>query len=134
MDGRGLWWCGRRGMEILDAVLALGYTFSTDDPLNSLGVILYGKKPKFKNEHGKLNNITTSTGLENYKGWWNSITAGDFDNDGDIDYIVGNLGTNSYYRGNEKNPVSIYGGDFAHNNRYVGVPSLYLDQGSPIKG
>jgi hypothetical protein len=40
--------------EVLDAVLALGYTFSTDDPLNSLGVILYGKKPKFKNEHGKF--------------------------------------------------------------------------------
>lgn len=40
--------------EILDAVLAIGYTFSTDDPLNSLGVILYGKKPKFKNEHGKF--------------------------------------------------------------------------------
>ncbi len=40
--------------EILDAVLALGYHFSTDDPLNSLGVILYGKKPKFKNDHGKF--------------------------------------------------------------------------------
>ena len=40
--------------EILDAVLALGYQFSTDDPLNSLGVILYGKKPKFKNDHGKF--------------------------------------------------------------------------------
>jgi len=40
--------------EILDAVLALGYTFSTDDPLNSLGVVLYGKKPKFKNDHGRF--------------------------------------------------------------------------------
>jgi hypothetical protein len=40
--------------EILDAVLALGYTFSTGDPLNSVGVVLYGKKPKFKNEHGKF--------------------------------------------------------------------------------
>jgi hypothetical protein len=40
--------------EILDAVLALGYTFSTDDPLNSLGVILYGKNPKFKNDGGKF--------------------------------------------------------------------------------
>lgn len=40
--------------EILDAVLALGYQFSTDDPLNSLGVILYGKAPKFKNEDGKF--------------------------------------------------------------------------------
>jgi hypothetical protein len=33
--------------EILDAVLRAGYQFSTDDPLNSLGVILYGKSPKF---------------------------------------------------------------------------------------
>jgi hypothetical protein len=40
--------------EVLDAVLAQGYQFSTDDPLNSLGVILYGKKPKFKNNAGKF--------------------------------------------------------------------------------
>lgn len=40
--------------EILDAVLRMGYQFSTDDPLNSLGVILYGKNPKFKNENGRF--------------------------------------------------------------------------------
>jgi hypothetical protein len=40
--------------EILDAVMALGYQFSTDDPLNSLGVILYGKNPRFKNDQGKF--------------------------------------------------------------------------------
>src|SRR5687768_13268044 len=40
--------------EILDAVLRLGYQFSTDDPLNSLGVILYGKNPKFKNIGGRF--------------------------------------------------------------------------------
>jgi hypothetical protein len=40
--------------EILDAVLRLGYQFSTDDPLNSLGVILYGRSPKFKNENGRF--------------------------------------------------------------------------------
>ena len=44
--------------EILDAVLRMGYQFSTDDPLNSLGVILYGKKPKFKNTGGKFNLLT----------------------------------------------------------------------------
>jgi hypothetical protein len=40
--------------EILDAVIRSGYQFSTDDPLNSLGVILYGKKPKFINEGGRF--------------------------------------------------------------------------------
>lgn len=40
--------------EILDAVLRAGYQFSTDDPLNSLGVILYGRNPKFQNENGRF--------------------------------------------------------------------------------
>jgi hypothetical protein len=40
--------------EVLDAVLRSGYQFSTDDPLNSLGVILYGKSPKFKNNAGQF--------------------------------------------------------------------------------
>jgi len=40
--------------DILDGVVRLGYQFSTDDPLNSLGVILYGKNPKFKNEGGRF--------------------------------------------------------------------------------
>lgn len=40
--------------DILDAVLRSGYQFSTDDPLNSLGVILYGKNPKFENNGGKF--------------------------------------------------------------------------------
>jgi hypothetical protein len=40
--------------EILDAVLALGYKFTTNDPLNSIGVIIYGKDPKFVNEGGRF--------------------------------------------------------------------------------
>lgn len=40
--------------EILDQVKGLGYKFSTSNPLNSLGVILYGKNPKFKNEQGRF--------------------------------------------------------------------------------
>lgn len=40
--------------EILDAVQGLGYRFSTNNPMNSLGVILYGKNPRFKNENGRF--------------------------------------------------------------------------------
>lgn len=40
--------------EILSAVKARGYKFSTSNPLNSLGVILYGKNPKFKRVDGKF--------------------------------------------------------------------------------
>ncbi|MBL7697520.1 MAG: VCBS repeat-containing protein, partial [Chitinophagaceae bacterium] len=66
----------------------------------------------FRNDGVSLTNVTASTGLANDVGWWNSFVAGDFDNDGDIDYVVGNLGTNSYLRASYEYPVRIYEKDF----------------------
>jgi hypothetical protein len=80
----------------------------------------------FKNQQGTFNDITASTGLENNSGLWSSITAGDFDNDGDVDYVAGNLGLNSFFKASEKEPVSIYAGDFNKDNIYDAVPALYL--------
>jgi hypothetical protein len=41
--------------EILQAVQARGYKFNTSNPLNSLGVVLYGQRPKLKRvEDGKF--------------------------------------------------------------------------------
>ena len=40
--------------EVLAAVQRAGYKFSTNNPLNSLGVILYGKNPKFNRADGKF--------------------------------------------------------------------------------
>lgn len=81
-----------------------------------------------KNEKGVFKNITAASGIEHQKGWWNSITPGDFDNDGDMDYVVGNLGLNSFYRANEKEPVRAYGKDFDHNGNYDALLSLYLPE------
>jgi len=65
-----------------------------------------------KNDHGQFRDITPSSQIGGQVGWWNSITAGDFDNDGDIDYVVSNLGENSFYKASDKYPVSIYAKDF----------------------
>jgi hypothetical protein len=80
----------------------------------------------FKNDKGVFKNITASSGISNQTGWWNTIVAGDFDNDGDIDYIVGNLGKNSFYRASEQYPVRVYGKDFDNNGVYDMITSLYL--------
>ncbi len=40
--------------QILEGVVKSGYRFRTRNPLNSIGVILYGKKPKFSRKDGKF--------------------------------------------------------------------------------
>jgi len=87
-----------------------------------------------KNEKGVFKNVTASSGIGDHKGWWNSIIAGDFDKDGRMDYIVGNLGMNSFYRADADHPVRVYGGDFDNNGIYDMIPSLYLpDQKGKLK-
>jgi hypothetical protein len=78
------------------------------------------------NDKGVFKNITSATGISDHTGWWNSIVAGDFDKDGDMDYIVGNMGQNSYYKASKEHPVRVYGGDFDKNGIYDMIPSLYL--------
>ena len=79
-----------------------------------------------RNDHGIFKNTTEGTGVNHQLGWWNSIVAGDFDNDGKIDYVVGNLGRNSFYRASDDYPVRVYAKDFDKNGIYDMIPSLYL--------
>ena len=87
----------------------------------------------FKNTNGVLKNISAGSNINSQTGWWNSIAGGDFDNDGDVDYIAGNLGENSFYRGNEKYPVSLYAKDFDNNQSIDPIITLYLkdQEGKP---
>ena len=79
-----------------------------------------------KNDKGVFKDISASSGINNQVGWWSSILPGDFDNDGDIDYIVGNLGLNSFYKTSDQYPVKIYGKDFDNNSNYDAIPTIFL--------
>lgn len=78
------------------------------------------------NKQGTFEDITQHTGTKSDYGWWRSIVPGDFDNDGDIDYVAGNLGLNSYYRASFKEPVKIYAKDFNNDGSYDAIPTLFL--------
>ncbi|MEO6638555.1 MAG: VCBS repeat-containing protein, partial [Ginsengibacter sp.] len=79
-----------------------------------------------KNTNGKFVNTTSSSGIGDQNGWWNSITAGDFRHTGRTDYIIGNVGTNTLYQASEQYPVYITAKDFDNNGNYDAIPSLFL--------
>jgi hypothetical protein len=80
----------------------------------------------FENKNGTFKNVTTQTGVQNNLGWWNRIVPGDFNNDGYTDYIVSNLGLNSYYKATQQYPMHVTAGDFDNNGSYDAFVSLYL--------
>ncbi len=45
-------------------------------------------------------------------GWWTSIPAADFNGDGKIDYVVGNVGLNTQYHADLVHPALLFSGDF----------------------
>lgn len=65
------------------------------------------------------------TGLENYFGWWNSIVTADFDQDGDTDWAVGNLGANNSHHPSTEKPVKVYAKDFDSNGSVDPVTFAY---------
>ena len=80
----------------------------------------------FRNKQGKLVDATDETGLENTTGWWNSLTGGDFDQDGDIDYIAGNRGMNSHFHASENEPLCVYANDYNKDGLLDPVMSYYV--------
>jgi hypothetical protein len=68
---------------------------------------------------------TTVSGLEKSNGWWNRIVAGDFNGDGKIDFVVGNLGLNSRFQASATEPVSMYVKDFAHTGFVQQIVTYY---------
>lgn len=71
-----------------------------------------------QNDGGKFENVGAQTGIADKKGWWTSLAAADFDNDGDTDYMAGNFGENVYFKCRANEPLSIYAKDFDGNGFY----------------
>jgi len=80
----------------------------------------------FKNNGKTFDDVTNTSGIAENVGWWNSLSAGDFDKDGDIDYLAGNLGLNSRYKGTMQEPMQIVANDFDKSSSTDPIISIYL--------
>lgn len=64
-------------------------------------------------------------GIEDRHGIWNSIVAGDFDQDGDDDFIVGNLGINNRFTISDQYPLNLYAIDLDMDGTIDPVTTAY---------
>lgn len=87
------------------------------------------------NESGKFIDRTVEYGLAQSTGWWFSVASADFDNDGDMDIMVGNLGLNYKYKASSTEPFEIYAKDF-DGNQSLDIVLGYYNEGKlfPLRG
>ena len=101
--------------QLLESGMATGAVWSDADNDGWLDLLVcyeWGPLRLFRNRNGVLEEATTAAGLAGYPGWWSGLSAGDVDNDGDIDYVASNFGLNSKYHASKEKPTMIYYGDF----------------------
>ena len=73
--------------------------------------------------------------LNKTEGWWNTITEADLDNDGNMDYLIGNLGDNNKFHPTSEKPLHIYSTNFDEDGKYDMVLSKYYKGNLvPVRG
>ncbi len=88
----------------------------------------------FSFENGVFRRDEVSS-LSKTNGWWNTIEAKDIDLDGDIDFVLGNLGENYKFKASEEKPFYVFASDYDKNGTNdVFLAKDYKDKIVPIRG
>lgn len=121
------------GPDLIDLGLVTDALWSDFDGDGKMDLILTGEwmpitvlQQRLSAEGKRYFEKVGSPGLEHSHGWWNSLTAGDFDGDGDTDYVAGNLGLNTRWKASKKEPLSLYAKDFDGNGSIDPIMFQYL--------
>jgi hypothetical protein len=77
----------------------------------------------------QFSDVSDEFGPQNSTGWWNSITSMDINQDGKLEYILGNLGLNSRWKANPEQPLVLVAKDFDGNKSIDPIMFQYLQNG-----
>jgi hypothetical protein len=106
-----------------------------DGRLDLLLAIAWGPVRYYHNETAGLVERTSETGLTDRSGWWNAIATGDLDQDGRLDFVVGNQGLNTVYQARPGAPEMLFYGDFDGSGRSNLIGAYFVGElGFPHAG
>ena len=89
----------------------------------------------YRNVNGKFEEILTDSPIQKVKGWWYSITETDFNKDGLMDYVIGNVGLNTKFEANAEKPFKVFAKDFdATGTLDIVLSKSYKDRYVPVRG
>ena len=80
-----------------------------------------------ENQNGTLIPNSSFSSHHSTNGFWNSIKAGDFNQDGAIDFVIGNHGKNSRLKASNTEPITMHINDFDQNRTAEQIISIYND-------
>lgn len=64
-----------------------------------------------KNTGKNFINISKDLGLENTAGWWHNIESADLNQDGTVDFVIGNHGLNTFFKPDDRMYVNDFDGN-----------------------
>ncbi len=108
--------------------------FTGDDKLNLLFVSEWEAPALFEIKGNKFSKMEIPA-FNKLKGWWMSLAAADFDKDGDLDFVIGNMGENNKFHPSEKKPLGVLAADFDKNGTHdVVLTKHYKNKVVPVRG
>ena len=117
-----------RAFDLKDAGMITGAVWSDvdgDGKQDLITVSDWGTPKIFKNSGRRLSQMESD--LDTLHGWWNVVESADLDNDGDMDLILGNQGSNTLYKASTEQPMKIWINDFDNNGTFEQIVTRNLD-------
>lgn len=118
----------RNSKKLNESGLVSGAAFTDYDGDGDQDLILsrsWDSLVLLENREGNFVDVSSESGLDKFKGWWNGVATGDFNNNGRPDIIATNIGSNSVYQPTDGHPLKLYYSDFDVDGTLDIIDSYY---------